>query len=121
MKKLALSLLLLAPCAQARTVKFNKAVDISRLEKDLRAAGFSVSSTYCLGTKCEIYMPDSETKSPTAIIAAQPKPIDRELERADVLAELEILEEKLDGGSLTAAEIRRMFKIILKLMGASKS
>lgn len=45
---------------------------------------------------------------------------DKQAPRAAIIAELSALEDKLDAGTITNAELRRLIKIVLKLARMSK-
>lgn len=90
--------------AYCREVKFSKSLDMAKLESDLRAAGFNVKHTTCSGINCSLILADSETKDPSAIIAAMPPASDMvELGRA-AREQAIALAKKLKAGTATPAE-----------------
>lgn len=114
-------LLLPSTYCEAREFSFKKPLDIARLDKNLKSAGFAVLNTSCYGSNCKIIMSDSETKDPSAIIAAQPVLKSRAEEDAAVAAlksESEELEARID--TLTLPELRRLVKIMMKRLNISK-
>lgn len=73
MKPLFLLALLSLP-AQARQFDFVKQVNADVLQSELVAVSFAVQGINCSGApaydRCSIFMPDSEAKDPSAVVAA---------------------------------------------------
>lgn len=108
---LAISLCFLAAGARAATV-VQRCADVpailAEIDPDIKGYQFSSDGELC-------YLSYIEKAGRTPVF------IDRKARREALLAELGLLEDKLDAGtSLTAAEMRRALKIIFKLSRFSK-
>ena len=117
MKTIAL-LFLISPC-WAKDYPINKPVAAIQLHQELEASGFKVSGITCRNAKCVVSLVDVERKNPSAIIAAH-VPLGKNAMRQSMLDELAALEIKLDDGTATIADLRRIAKIDLKLSGLAR-
>ena len=117
--KLLILALLASQGAFAREVKFNRRVDLTGLEADLKSQGFAVKHILCAGSSCSITMPDSETKDPMPIVNAQPAPLTNEEIDAQRRARLQAVKElvgKLRAGTATQAERDQLLAMLVRVV-----
>lgn len=124
MKTMITVFLLAALPAQAtRTTDYSKQCSAVALTAELRAAGFSVDSVVGAGDRCVVALADTEKKDPAAIIKAHVYASPHQLvenERTATASELAALETKLDDGTITQAETRKLLKLMLKILNVSQ-
>lgn len=125
MKSMIAAFLLTAFPAQAsRTTDYSKQCSAPALTAELRAAGFSVDSVVGAGDRCVVSLADAEKKDPSPIVKAHVYASPRQLvenERKVTAVELAALETKLDDGTITPTETRRLLKLMLKILNISQN
>lgn len=109
------SSILLAQPAFAREVKFDKKVDAGDLQRQLIAAGFTISYIECSGTRCKITMPDSEKKDPTIEIRKYVY-VDAQEARSKTTAKLMALYDKWESGTISNEEKDQLIKGALAIV-----
>lgn len=124
MKTMIAAFLLTAlPAKASRTTDYSKQCSAPALTAELRAAGFSVDSVVGAGDRCVVALADAEKKDPAAIIKAHVYASPRQLlenQRKTTAVELAALETKLDDGTITPAETRRLLKLMLTVLNISQ-
>lgn len=106
-----------AATAGAAEFNFTKRVDPGDLASKLEAAGFAVERVWSTGAKTRVVLKPGETKNPSAIVGAYIHPEDA---RKALIAELSLIEAKLDDESATLTDLRRAVKLMIQLIGLSK-
>lgn len=101
---------LASPVLAASTVQ-SPAYSQQLVQVLLPAAGATVIRSECKGDDCIV----TWTDGPTPYV-----PRDYRAERAARVAEAQALEDKLDAGTITQAELRRLLKIIIQAVKISK-
>ena len=106
---LFLNLVVPAPKASAREVKFEKKIDAGALQAQLVAIGFKISWIECSVNRCKVVMPDSEKKDPMPVIRKYVY-IDPVEARRNKMTALQALYDKWEAGTITNEEKDQLIK-----------
>lgn len=103
MRRTALTALLFLPSLTWGYTYSKDKVDLTALEKQLRAAGFAVEYSRCSGPNCETIFAPEESKDPSTIIENYVY-VDPAIAVNAARAQAVALAKKLKAGTITAAE-----------------
>lgn len=113
---------LVAAGAEAREVRFQKAVSPSRLRVELQAAGFDVQDLSCLRVRndvrnhCVLVLPNTERRDPSSVISAH-KFQDPAAAGEARRTEIRRLRQKLADRTITADEKDVLLGLMLDELG----
>jgi hypothetical protein len=115
MKTLALLVLFPQLCvATDFVIPSGKKINEGRLRAEARAKGFTNAEVYCKGrNKCFLQYDNAVLLDPAPVIAAHVF-VDQEAVKAQEDAELRALAGKLDAGTLTDTEQKRIIRLLIR-------